>query len=198
MAGQVESYLEKSCYASKITLVYESTLLGTGGTVLKNRDFFDNSPFLVAHADNLTIFNPHFFIEAHQNRPFGTKMTMMTFETDMPQSCGIVQVDKNNVVQNFYEKTVDPPGSLANAAVYIFEPSIFDFLSTLNTSTIDLSNEVLPHYIGKIYTYYNALYHRDIGTPKSLALARNEFDLNKGMLKRDYEAAVNIDVHLPG
>lgn len=172
LSKQVEDFVNDSKWRSKIDLVHEQSLLGTGGTLLHNREYFTDSPTLLAHADNLTVFSPKEFIKAHQNRYFGVEITMMTFETDCPQSCGIVELDENEVVQGFFEKVKNPPGNLANAAVYIFEPSVFSYLKSLDKSVIDISTEVLPHYVGKIGTFKNSKYHRDIGTVESLKMAR--------------------------
>jgi mannose-1-phosphate guanylyltransferase len=65
--------------------------------------------------------------------------------------------------------------SPANAAVYIFEPEIIGFLESLGKPIIDLITEVLSHYLGHICTYFNANYHRDIGSPESLRKAELEF-----------------------
>jgi mannose-1-phosphate guanylyltransferase len=89
---------------------------------------------------------------------------MMTFETVTPQLCGIIEQDERGVVVGFHEKVANPPCKFANGAVYIFEPSVLDFLATLGKPFIDLSLEVLPCYLGRIVTFHNADYHRDIGT----------------------------------
>ena len=172
---KVEEHINQSFCKSKVKVVYEETLLGTAGTILRNKEFFKNESFLVAHADNLTIFNLNDFISMHQRRPQSVKITMMTFETDTPRSCGIVETDKNNIVLQFHEKVSNPPGNKANAAVYIFEPSIFNFLEKLDKETIDLSTEVLPYHMGKIQIFHNTKYHRDIGNAESLRLANEEF-----------------------
>jgi mannose-1-phosphate guanylyltransferase len=171
----VRLFTAASPWKSRISLVHEEILLGTGGTVLRNRDFFANQPFMVAHADNLTRFDVSGFIRRHRERPQGAAITMMTFETDDPRSCGIVEEDPRGMVKAFHEKVSDPPGNHANAAVYIFEPSVIDYLATLGKDVIDLSTEVIPRYVGRICTFHNADYHRDIGTLDSLAKAEREF-----------------------
>ncbi len=130
---------------------------------------------MVIHADNLSRFNVGHFIAAHDSRPAGVEITMMTFATDMPQSCGIVELDECGVVVGFYEKVARPPGNHANAAVYIFEPTVLDDMALLKKLPIDISNEVLPHYLGRMHTFHNDDYHRDIGTPESLRLAEIEY-----------------------
>lgn len=171
----VQDFTQSSLWNRAITLVHEPKLLGTGGTILKNRDFLADGPFLLAHADNLTRFDVNAFAEAHAKRKTGVKITMMTFDTDVPQSCGIVELDQQNVVIGFHEKSLVFRGTRANAAVYIVEPSVINFLASLNKNIIDMSIEVLPNYLGRIQAFHNTDYHRDIGTPESLQLAELEF-----------------------
>lgn len=171
----VRSFVALSPWKESIQVVHENELLGTGGTVLRNRDFFKNESFLVAHADNLTKFDVGKFIKAHYRRHDNIDITMMTFDTDMPQTCGVVEQDERCIVTAFHEKSLSPPGNRASAAVYIFEPSVISFLSGIGRKVIDLSLEVLPHYIGRIQTFHNVDYHRDIGTLESLASAEREF-----------------------
>ncbi len=175
LSKEVEAYIATSPYRNGITTVHEESLLGTGGTLLKNRLFFEKGPTIMAHGDNLSAFDLKAFVKAHDARPGHCEMTMMTFETDTPESCGIVELDPYNVVCSFHEKIENPPGNLANGAVYILEPSIFDFLESLGKEVIDFSTEVLPHYIGRINTFHNSRYHRDIGTMASYRKAETDF-----------------------
>jgi len=171
----VREFVQQSPWRERVTLVHEQTLLGTGGTVLRNRDFFAKEAFMVVHADNLSRFDVAAFVDRHRRRPAGTEITMMTFETDVPQTCGIVEENARGVVVAFHEKVPNPPGNRANAAVYIFEPSVMHFLASLGKPVIDLSNEVIPHYLGRMCTYLNTGYHRDIGTLEGLRRAEAEF-----------------------
>jgi len=167
----VRAFVGASPWRQRIRLVHEPELLGTGGTLVANRDFLGDEPFLVAHADNLTRFDVAAFIAAHRHRPAGAEITMMTFATDQPQCCGIVELDEASVVVAFHEKVSNPPGNLANAAVYILEPSVLRFIAGLGKPVVDISTELLPHFLGRISTFQNDDYHRDIGTPESLAKA---------------------------
>jgi mannose-1-phosphate guanylyltransferase len=129
---------------------------------------------MLIHADNLSFCDFNAFIESHKNRPRNCEITMMLFKSDNPSSCGIVELDENNIVQKFHEKVKNPPSNLANGAVYICEVSIIDFLKSLHKNNIDFSIDVLPMYMGKINTFLNDIYHRDIGTIKSYKLAQKE------------------------
>lgn len=174
-ADKVEKFIYNSPYREFVTTVYEKKLLGTGGTLLINRDFFGDEPLMLVHADNLSIFDVQAFVNSHLNRPDGCEMTMMTFKTPTPHTCGIIETDDKGCVQAFHEKVVNPPGDIANGAVYIVEPSIFNYLEGLNKEFIDFSTEVIPDYMGRINTFYNNVYHRDIGTIESYEMACREF-----------------------
>lgn len=174
LSDQVEGFVAASPWADRLVLAHEPELLGTGGTILANRSHFEDEAFLVIHADNLSIFDVGAFIEAHRRRPRQALITMMTFATDRPQECGIVEMDDEELVRAFHEKIENPPGTRANAAVYIMEPEVISFLDGLDKTVIDLSTEVLPYFLGRMATFHNGLYHRDIGTPESLARAQRD------------------------
>jgi mannose-1-phosphate guanylyltransferase len=175
LAEQVNAHVKASRWASKIDLVYEAELLGTGGTVLANRDWFQGKPFVLAHADNLTDFDVAGLIAAHQARPAGHLMTMLAFRTDDPQSCGILELDERQTVVAFHEKVANPPGNLANGAVYVFEPEVIDIIAARGTPVVDLSTEIIPGFLGQILSVETNGYHRDIGNPEALSRARAEF-----------------------
>jgi mannose-1-phosphate guanylyltransferase len=171
----VNSFIAGSRWKDAVDLVYEEELLGTGGTILKNRAYLQDHPFLVAHADNLTRFDVDAFASKHMHRSPKVEITMMTFATDAPSNCGIVELDDLGKVTAFHEKVSNPPGNHANAAVYIFQPTVIDYIESLKKTFVDVSTEVIPKYMGRIQTFHNSDYHRDIGTPESLAAAEIEF-----------------------
>jgi len=171
LADQVTAFVRASRWTDRIDLVHEEELLGTGGTVLENRAWFQEKPFIVAHADNLTDFDVCGLIEAHHARPVGHAITMLGFRTDTPRSCGILELNERGTVVAFHEKVDDPPGNLANGAVYIFEPEIVDAIAMMGRPVVDLSTEIIPRFIGRILCVETRGYHRDIGTPESLRRA---------------------------
>ncbi|MBF0559224.1 MAG: nucleotidyltransferase family protein [Nitrospirae bacterium] len=182
LADKVRDYIRTSDFNEVVSLVYEENLLGTAGTLLRNRAFFNDEPLMLIHADNLSKFDVRAFIERHNSRPVHCEMTMMTFHTAAPESCGIVELDDSGVVKAFHEKEEYPPGNLANGAVYILEPGIFGFLEKIGREVIDFSTEVLPHYVGRIFTFHNGVYHMDIGTMDNYLTAIGEFRQFEGKI----------------
>jgi mannose-1-phosphate guanylyltransferase len=172
-AALVRAYVEHSPFAAFVTLAEEPRLLGTAGTLTRHRDHFAGASVLFAHADNLSVFEPEQFAAAHRARGATAALTMMTFRTDTPRDCGIVKLDPRGTVIEFHEKASDPPGDLANAAVYIVEPEVIDYARA--HAATDFSTEVLPHFVGRIHTFHNGAYHRDIGTVRALVQAQFEY-----------------------
>lgn len=175
LSGTVDALIERSTYPANITTVHEPALLGTGGTLLRNRAFFRGEAAMLIHADNLSMFDVKAFVGRYEERPPGVDMTMMTFETNTPESCGIVELDRRGLVTAFHEKKKNPPGNLANGAVYIVAPAVVDFLAGLDKETIDFSSEVIPKFLRRINTFHNDVYHRDIGTIDSLREAQTDY-----------------------
>jgi len=130
---------------------------------------------MLLHGDNLSLFDLRAFQDAYTRRPPAVEITMMTFSTSSPETCGIVEVDEAGLARAFHEKVKNPPGNVANAAVYILSPEVFDFLGALGKEVIDFSTEVLPNYLSMMNTFHNDVYHRDIGTAESLMAARREY-----------------------
>jgi mannose-1-phosphate guanylyltransferase len=171
----IRSFVRSSRWNGSVDLVDEAVLLGTGGTLLANRGWFGEKPLLVTHGDNASDLDVAAFIRAHAGRPSHVLATMALFRTDHPQSCGIVVMDRNRIIREFHEKKADPPGNLANAAAFIFEPEIFACLEAAGKPVMDLSAEIIPELMGRIQGFEIEGYHRDIGTPESLEMARQYY-----------------------
>ena len=164
---------------SKIYTTFEKNLLGTAGTLMKNIDFFNDSEGLIIHADNITNDNLIEFVNAHKNRPTNTILTMLTFETDNPKACGVVKINKENVVQEFYEKVNNPPSKLANGAIYAFGQDFISYLKNMDNKVFDISKDIIPSINGRIFSYKTNANFLDIGTPTNLKKAQKLF--NKGL-----------------
>ena len=173
-ADKVNSFLSREHFVGWVNTVHEPELLGTAGTLRANADFFRGHTTLLIHADNLCQCDFSAFINYHMNhRPVHCDLTMMTYNTDSPQSCGIVETDKLGTVTAFHEKVANPPGRRANAAVYLLESEVLEWLEH-QPDMSDFSTGVLPRYIGRIATWQNSGVHRDIGTLPSLLAAQSD------------------------
>ena len=173
LAGQVKTFVDGSLFREKIQLTFEDYLLGTAGTLIKNLDFFQGEDGLLIHGDNYCLADISAFERAHSNRPIGCLMTMMTFRTDDPSSCGIVEVDERGVIIGFHEKVEHPPGNLANGAIYIISAELLEIIGADLNYITDFSTEVLHRFKGYIFSHEISDVFLDIGTPERYEKSNN-------------------------
>lgn len=161
LADQVEAFLqERPAGPMRVHTIHEPELLGTAGTLLANRSFFEGATGLLIHADNAMAGD------------LQGLLTMLTFRTDQPRSCGIVATDERGVVTAFHEKVADPPGNCANGALYAFDPEFVEVLARMQPAPSDFSTEVIPTLMGRIQTWHTEQPYLDIGTPHALEAAQ--------------------------
>ena len=176
-AEQVEAFAASMSADYNITLHYEPELTGTLGTLsnLSECLFNDEQSVLVAHSDNLIFCNWQAFIDYHKNSDSDLLGTMMTFTTDRPESCGIVETDSKQRLIAFHEKVNNPPSNHASGAVFLFRSSLQPLLSIPQMPVpAEISLSLIPLLIGRLNCWHNHDYLRDIGSPESLAMAEQE------------------------
>lgn len=180
LADQVHAFISSSVWRDKVDIVHEPELLGTAGTVLANRDYLEGDSFLLVHADNLSDADLSNLADCHARRPPAIEVTMLAFRTETPSTCGILEVDENGCLKAFHEKVADPPGNLANGAVYMVSPEVVERIANLGRPFVDFSVDIIPNMMGRIQVVEHPGYHRDIGNLESLRRANIEFPKVKG------------------
>jgi len=174
----VEKFCNSYIGPLNIKLQYEKKLLGSFGTIIKNRKFIKGvSHFLICYADNLTNVNLTEMINFHSNNDNG--FTMGLFQTLNPIDCGIVETDDDNVV-SFIEKPKQTNSNIANAGIYVVSSNIILESVRNYNEPIDISECLIPSLIGrkKFKGYKINDFIMDIGTLDNYYLAND-------ILKRD-------------
>ena len=146
----VKGFLDQPQFSDWVSYVEEKNLLGTAGTLRKLSEELKGSKVILIHADNLCQCDLKSFLNSHSKRPKSTLITMMTFRTENPMNCGIVELDESGTVRELHEKVDTPIGNLANAAVYILEPEIMSWLKQQPDFVSDFSTQVLPCFMGEL------------------------------------------------
>ena len=100
-------------------------------------------------------------------------MTMLTFTTDDPKSCGIIKTDLKEVMVDFVEKPKNYIGSKANAAVYILSKEFLSIFKESYKDSFDFSIDVIPNFKKRILTNQTENFFIDIGSLNNLYLANN-------------------------
>lgn len=164
-AEAVEGFLRTTCRAVRVRVAHEERLLGTAGTLAANWDFVAGEEvFLFAHADNFTDLDLGRFVAAFRaGRRSDTVMGMALFRTPTPRACGVVRLDGARHVVEFHEKVEEPPGDLANGAIYLGTPAL---ASCLGAGVSDVSTQVIPRLMGRIFGWEIEGFLADIGTPE--------------------------------
>ena len=169
LSHQVEEFLQNYPKRNaEIITTYEKKLLGTAGTFIYNKNFFKGSRGILIHADNITDADLNFIIDAHNQRPKECILTMLTFNTLNPQSCGIVQINEKGIVESFYEKVNFFKGNRANGALYVFDYELIEFLEKKDFNFYDFSRDIIPLLLGRIFTWHTNSNYYDIGSHESL------------------------------
>ena len=166
----VENYLRGNDFGLEIVLLHEPKLLGTAGTIRSLNKFRDPGAILLVHADNfcdIDLIELSLFHNSHS-----ASISMVTFESDTPEECGVVVKDKSNLVTEFHEKVSNPPSNQANAAVYMINPTVIEYVN-INSSVIDFSTQVIPNFIFDIKAFKHSGVLVDIGSFDRLKSAQS-------------------------
>ena len=170
LSNTLENYLNKHFKNSNIFVFNEKKLLGTNQTFIKNIDFFENKDALILHTDNYCDSNLSNFYEAHFDRPSSCDITMLVFRTEDYKNSGIVKINNKNIMTNYFQKSKKKFGNLANGAIFLISPSVFDEISTKHNKSIDFCSEVIPFFANRTFVVETKKLFMDIGTPEKYKL----------------------------
>jgi mannose-1-phosphate guanylyltransferase len=157
----------------RVRLVSEARPVGSGGTVLANRDFVDGEEsFWIVYSDNLTDMDLGRMLSFH--RAHDGLLTMGLFRAPVPQAAGIVEIDGAGRVVAFTEKPEHPVSDLANAGLYLARAPVLDLIPP-SRPLVDFGHDVLPRLIGRMFGYPIPGLYSDIGTREALARAEADW-----------------------
>jgi mannose-1-phosphate guanylyltransferase/phosphomannomutase len=135
----------------------ESEQMNTAGSILPLRKEA-NETFVVVMGDHLSTINLRNMLAYHKKR--GAIATIGLKRQGVPLEYGIAHVDERGFVKDFQEKPIVE--NLVNAAIYVFEPEIFKYISEKD----DFAKNVFPKMLAKkekIASYIFQEYWMDIG-----------------------------------
>ena len=165
-AEVIKDYVLNQKYSNKIIISPEDKLLGTAGSLKKNIGYLAGSSFLVMHGDNFFTDNLTGMLEFHLNDLSDSAITMGTFITSEPELYGVVDIDNNGVVENFYEKSEQSKSNIANSAIYMFKEKSIATIRNLSEEENDISQHLIPKFVGNIKAFPLSGQFIDIGVPE--------------------------------
>jgi len=181
LSKMVETFIQKSNYTELVKIVHEKQLLGTAGTLLSNLDFFENKDGILIHADNIWDENIENLMNCYKKRPDSSVLTMLSFRTLSPQSCGIIKVNKKGTIISYEEKPLNSNSNLANGAVFIISPEFQNEIRLMKVSGDDFCKDIIPKFKGKMNAYETKNFFIDVGSIKTYLEANSFFKSKKQM-----------------
>lgn len=172
-AKMVEDFLMAQDYNSLIQIAPEQNLLGTAGTLKNNLSALCGDNFLVMHGDNYFYDDLKGLLNFHISDKSKSLMTMGTFISQLPEQCGVVEVNRESFITNFYEKAQKPPTNIANSAIYVFRKESKKIISKLTPKETDISLHLIPKFLGQCKSFQLSGEFIDIGTPERYYLVKS-------------------------
>ncbi len=158
-----------------VTIDYsiEEKSMGTGGAV-KLAEKKLNSTFLTINGDIIfDDLNISRLVKYHREKD--AVATMVLTRVDDASRFGLVSMDDDGRVIAFREKPRHPAPGLVNAGIYVFEPSIFEYIPVGKPASLE--EEVFPDLAdeGKLYAYVHNGYWVDVGEPEDYEKVVRDF-----------------------
>jgi D-glycero-alpha-D-manno-heptose 1-phosphate guanylyltransferase len=154
-----------------VAIVYsvETRALGTAGAVkLAERHLERTSDFLVMNGDSFLEVDFPEFLRFH--RAHGGLISMAVRKVPDAARYGSVQLDAQNRVVGFSEKSSDSAPGLINGGVYVFNRAI---LERIPQGAASLERDIFPRFLESgVYAFEQHGMFIDIGTPEDYARAQ--------------------------
>lgn len=113
----------------KVTVVDTGLTTETGGRVRRIKEYVGNETFMLTYGDAVGDVNIKELLDFHRSHGKIGTMSMYNFG----QNKGVVEVGSNGLIESFREKS-KMDGDLINIGFMVFEPHIFDFIASDETS----------------------------------------------------------------
>lgn len=168
-ASTVRQFLRNNGHGVQVEVSEETTLLGSAGTLLANRDWVKSEPhFWIFYADVLTTANLHAMLDCHnRSRQLAT---LGLYRVPDPSRCGIASVDDAGLITGFVEKPAQPAGNLAFSGIMVASPKILDYIP--EKIPCDIGFHVLPKLVHRMAAFLIDDYLVDIGTMQNYQSAQ--------------------------
>lgn len=171
-ADAVKEFAATQKSGVRVSVVEESQLLGSAGTLVENRTFVaGEEAFFILYGDVLTTVDLRRMLDFHQQK--NLPATLGVYQVPDPMRCGIVTMDENAVIKEFVEKPARPASNWAFSGVMIAGQEIF--AAVPDQRPADIGFDVLPKMAGKMAGYAITEYLIDIGTLENYQIAQRSW-----------------------
>lgn len=153
-----------SKWGVSIKYLFEPELTGTSGPLNGFKEEIDDT-LVVFYGDVMNEIDISKFLDYHKKK--GSAATLVVHESDHPHDSDIVELNPDMSIKALYHKPgSDKYGIMGNAACYIVEPVVLDFVPEGKS---DFIKDVFPKMLKaglSLYGYETDDYLKDMGTPE--------------------------------
>ena len=155
-----------SAIGVRLSYAYEETPLGSGGAIANAAEGW-REPFFVCNGDIITDIDLTAMRDQHDRE--GAELTIFLQPVADPSRFGVVALDADGHIVLFVEKPEGPaPSNLANAGVWLFQPSLLERLERDRRSMVE--RDLFPALCAEgrlIAGFQQTAYWADVGTVES-------------------------------
>lgn len=162
----------------ELVYVVEDEPLGTGGGIRNVAEALTADTIMVFNGDVLGGTDLRQVLQTHEKND--ADVTLHLVRVPDPRAFGCVMTDDHGRVEQFLEKTQDPPTDQINAGTYVFQREIIDEIPA--GVPVSVEREVFPKLIAenkRVFAHVDSAYWRDMGTPEDFV--RGSADLVRGI-----------------
>lgn len=169
-------------YGLNVQYLEEPIPLGTAGCLATLTNSIHET-VLVLYGDVILHMDFHRLLDFHKKKK--ATATLVVHPNDHPFDSDLLECDQTGRITHFFSKPHPQDQflrNLVNAAVYVFEPSVFRYIEPDKKQ--DFGKDIFPSLITRepIFAYNTTEYIKDMGTPERLdAVAR---DIHSGKVER--------------
>jgi len=170
-SGHIEEYYKNKKDSLKYVFSTEREPLGTAGAIKNAESLINSNSFLCFNGDSFCPVSLRNFFDFHfANKSIAS--IVVTSKQD-PDDYGSVELEKNNLIVNFNEKSLSKASGLVSAGIYMFDEKVFRQIPSGKASSLE--HNIFPDLVKKGISGFlvdQPLF--DIGTPERLELAKVE------------------------
>lgn len=177
--GSLISPATNKPFGVNIEYYYEDEPLGNAGALFKIKDKLTED-FLLLNGDLIFDVDFNRFVKYHKEK--GGLVTLFTHPNNHPYDSGLLLIDDNNAVTNWYSKEDNRPlyyRNCVNAGLHVVSPVVLE--QEIYTAKIDLDRQLLKPLAGsgKLFAYNSPEYVKDMGTPERYQMVCKDFQSGK-------------------
>lgn len=192
----IDYFEDGAAFGVNITHIVEKNPRGTAGAVKQLKAIFDER-FMVFYGDVFCDIDLDAFTDFDMSG--NSIATIIVHPNDHPYDSDLLDMDDNDIVTAIYSKPRNDDKyyrNLVNAAVYILDPGIFQYIPDDRPS--DFGKDIFPSLLKageRVKGYRTAEYIKDMGTMDRLTEVANNYGSGKvsRFSKRNKRPAIFID-----